>query len=84
MRRPGFQNVSGSQALQWLSFWAWTVAKSAGTGNIGTLKMVTKPMGSPYVSDDSEPAPGRQQPLTSDKVNQTVHKPLSFDINHAD
>lgn len=60
------------------------MAKPAGIGNISTLKMVTEPMGSPYVSDDSDPAPGRQQSMPSDKVNQTVHKPLPFDINHAD
>lgn len=75
---------SGFQALQCLNFWTWTVAKPADTGNISTLKMVTEPMESPYVSDESEPAPAGQQSMPTDKVTQTVNKPLSFDINHAD
>lgn len=32
----------------------------------------------------TQPAPGRQQSLPSDKVNQRVDKHLPFDINHAD
>lgn len=54
-----------------------------GTGDTDTLKMVVDPMRSPHVSAESEPAPGRQWSQLSDKVNQTVHKPLKSDINQA-
>lgn len=52
-------------------------------GDTDTLKKVVDPMESPHVSAEIEPASGRQWSQLSDKVNQTVHKPLKFDIKQA-
>jgi len=60
-----------------------TVAQKAGTGDTNTLKMVAELVGSPHVSAEGEPVPGRQQSLLGGKINQTVHKASTFDSNQA-